>query len=60
MKDNRFRLMGNFLVTDKVPDTLFGFEIAASDEKWTDADRAFFKDHPEAGGYYDLEDDRKE
>lgn len=53
MKD-RFRLMGNFLATDKVPETLFGFDVAASDEKWTDADRTFFKDHPEAGGYYDL------
>ena len=59
MKD-RFNLMGNFLATDKVPETLFGFEVAASDEKWTDADRAFFREHPEAGGYYDLGEETPE
>lgn len=56
MKD-RFRLMGNFLVTDDVPETLFGFKIVADEKDYTEEDRAFFKEHPEAGGYYDLEDE---
>lgn len=55
MKD-RFRLMGNFLATDDVPDTLFWFKIVADEKDYTEEDRAFFKEHPEAGGYYDLED----
>lgn len=56
MKD-RFRLMGNFLATDDVPDTLFGFKIVADEKDYTEEDKAFFKEHPEAGGYYDLEDE---
>ena len=56
MKD-RFRLMGNFLATDDVPDTLFGFKIVADEKDYTEEDRAFFKEHPEAGGYYDLGDE---
>lgn len=56
MKD-RFRLMGNFLAADDVPDTLFGFKIVADEKDYTEEDRAFFREHPEAGGYYDLGED---
>ena len=59
MKD-RFRLMGNFLATDDVPGTLFGFKIVADEKDYTEEDRAFFREHPEAGGYYDLGEDEPE
>ena len=43
---------GNFLATDDVPDTLFGVPIVASGH--TEEDLEFFREHPEAGGYYDM------
>lgn len=52
--------MGNFLATDKVPDTIFGIPVVSRKEDYTDADLAFFRDHPEAGGYYDMGDDETE
>ena len=48
--------MSNFLATDKVPDTIFGIPIVSRREDYTEADIAFFKEHPEAGGYYDMGD----
>lgn len=50
----RFRLMGNFLATDKVPDTIFGIPVVSRREDYTEKDVVFFREHPEAGGYYDL------
>ena len=49
--------MSNFLATDKVPDTIFGIPIVSRREDYTEADIAFFKEHPEAGGYYDMGED---
>lgn len=49
--------MSNFLATDKVPDTLFGIPVVSRREDYTEADLRFFKDHPEAGGYYDMGDE---
>lgn len=46
----------NFLATDRVPDTLFGFRVVQSREDYTDEDLEFFKENPRAGGYYDLGD----
>lgn len=46
--------MSNFLATDKVPDTIFGIPVVSRREDYTEADLAFFRDHPEAGGYYDM------
>lgn len=46
--------MGNFLATDKVPDTIFGIPVVSRREDYTEEDIAFFKEHPEAGGYYDM------
>lgn len=43
-------VLGNFLATDNVPETLFGFPIVTKD--YTPEDLAFFKAHPEAGGFY--------
>lgn len=48
------RNMSNFLATDKVPDTIFGIPIVSRREDYTKADIAFFREHPEAGGYYDM------
>ena len=48
--------MANFLATDKVPDTIFGIPIVSRREDYTEADIAFFQEHPEAGGYYDMGD----
>ena len=54
------RLMGNFLATDKVPDTIFGIPVVSRREDYTEEDIAFFREHPEAGGYYDLGGDSEE
>ena len=54
------RLMGNFLATDKVPDTIFGIPVVSRREDYTEGDIAFFREHPEAGGYYDLGGDSEE
>ena len=54
------RLMGNFLATDKVPDTIFGIPVVSRREDYTEKDVAFFREHPEAGGYYDLGGDEGE
>lgn len=48
--------MANFLATDKVPETIFGIPVVSKREDYTEADLAFFRDHPEAGGYYDMGD----
>lgn len=49
--------MSNFLATDKVPDTIFGIPIVSRREDYTEEDTAFFKEHSEAGGYYDMGDE---
>lgn len=50
------RNMANFLATDRVPDTIFGIPVVSRKEDYTEADLAFFKEHPDAGGYYDMGD----
>lgn len=52
--------MSNFLATDKVPDTLFGIPVVSRREDYTEADLRFFKDHPKAGGYYDMGEEAPE
>lgn len=49
--------MSNFLATDDVPQTLFGIPVVSDMEQYTKRDLAFFKEHPEAGGYYDMGDE---
>lgn len=49
--------MANFLATDDVPQTLFGIPVVSDGEQYTERDLAFFKEHPEAGGYYDMGDE---
>lgn len=51
---DRFSMSRNFLATDKVPDSIFGIPVVADEGSWTPEDLEFFKEHPEAGGYYDM------
>lgn len=53
--DGRFDTSRNFLATDEVPKTIFGIPVVSRKEDYTEEDLAFFREHPEAGGYYDLE-----
>ena len=59
MKDteNRRGHLSNFLATDDVPQTLFGIPVVSDEGQYTERDLAFFKEHPEAGGYYDMGDE---
>ena len=41
---------------DSVPSTVFGIPVAQGEDAWTEEDMAFFREHPEAAGYYDMED----
>lgn len=52
----RFKNSKTILATDKVPDSIFGYPVVSKDADYTEADVGFFREHPEAGGYYDLED----
>lgn len=54
---DRFALSRNFLATDETPDTLFGIPVVADRSQYTPEDLAFFRKHPEAGGYYDMGDE---
>lgn len=46
--------MASFLATDDVPETIFGIPVITREDQYTNADLQFFKEHPEAGGYYDM------
>ena len=56
MVDDRFKMSRNVLATDKVPDTIFGIPIVSRRGDYTEEDIAFFREYPEAGGYYDMGD----
>jgi len=60
MKEDNFEMSRNFLATDKVPESIFGIPIVQDESQYTEEDKAFFKSHPEAGGYYDLGDEQEE
>lgn len=49
--------VANFLATDEVPETIFGIPVITKETGYTKKDIAFFREHPEAGGYYDMGDD---
>ena len=57
--ENRFAQSRNFLATDEVPETIFGIPVIARKEDYTPEDIAFFRKHPEAGGYYDMGDEEE-
>ena len=56
-KAGKLRQMSSFLATDDVPRTLFGIPVVSDESQYTEADLEFFRDHPEAGGYYDMGDE---
>ena len=56
---DRFAQSRNFLATDEVPETIFGIPVVARREDYTPEDIAFFRKHPEAGGYYDMGDEEE-
>lgn len=56
--DRDLKKMAGFLATDDVPETLFGIPVITKETGYTEKDLAFFRDHPEAGGYYDMGEDQ--
>lgn len=56
-KAGKLRQMSSFLATDDVPQTLFGIPVVSDESQYTEADLEFFRNHPEAGGYYDMGDE---
>lgn len=58
LDENGGEALSNFLATDDVPETLYGVEIVTDD--LTEEDREFFEAHPEAGGFYDTDDEGPE
>lgn len=48
--------LASFLATDDVPPTLFGIPVVQSEADYSEKDLAFFRKHPEAGGYYSMGD----
>lgn len=46
--------IANFLATDKVPESIFGYPVVQSKENYTENDIQFFTEHPKAAGFYDL------
>ncbi len=54
MDERGGEVFGNFLATDDVPDTLFGVPVVTGG--YSPEDLEFFKEHPSAGGFYDMGD----
>jgi len=55
----RFKMSRNVLATDKVPKTIFGFTVVSERRDYTPEDLRFFRENPEAGGYYDMGDEER-
>lgn len=58
--DSPHRNFRNFLATDKVPDSIFGYPVVQREEDYTPEDLEFFRKNPKAAGFYDLGDDEIE
>lgn len=58
--DSPHRNFRNFLATDKVPDSIFGYPVVQRAEDYTPEDIEFFKANPKAAGFYDDGDDAAE
>lgn len=54
--DSPHRNFKNFLATDKVPESIFGYPVVQRAEDYTPEDVEFFRANPKAAGFYDLED----
>lgn len=53
----RFNQSRSLFSGDRVPETVFGYPVAADESQYTEADLAFFREHPEAAGYYQTDAD---
>lgn len=58
--DSPHKNFHNFLATDDVPETLFGFPVVQREGDYTEADLKFFKENPKAAGFYDMGDEETE
>jgi GH24 family phage-related lysozyme (muramidase) len=56
-KGGRFRDSRSLFAGDDVPETIFGYPVVSKREDYTEEDLEFFREYPEAGGYYDDGDD---
>lgn len=54
---DNFGTFRNFLATDDVPETLFGFPVVQDKSQYTEKDLEFFRKNPKAAGFYDLGDE---
>ena len=51
--DDRHANFRNFLATDDVPDSIFGYPVVQDESRYTKSDLRFFKENPKAAGFYD-------
>lgn len=54
--DSPHKNFRNFLATDEVPDSIFGYPVVQREEDYMPEDIKFFRENPKAAGFYDLED----
>ena len=52
----RFNQSRSLFSGDRVPETVFGIPVVQSEADYSEKDLAFFRKHPEAGGYYSMGD----
>lgn len=54
---DNFGTFRNFLATDDVPESIFGFPVVQDKSQYTEGDLEFFRRNPKAAGFYDLGDE---
>lgn len=59
-KENYHRDFTNFLATDEVPETLFGYPVVQDERGYTESDLRFFQENPRAAGFYDTGEDEED
>lgn len=52
--DSPHRNFRNFLASDKVPESIFGYRVVQRPEDYAPGDVKFFRANPKAAGFYDL------
>lgn len=55
--DSPHKNFRNFLASDKVPESIFGYRVVQRTEDYTPEDVEFFKANPKAAGFYDTGDE---
>lgn len=54
---DNFGTFRNFLATDDVPESIFGYPVVRDEAQYTERDLEFFRKNPKAAGFYDLGDE---